>query len=54
MIGMGVLEIFLSQIPNFHKLSMLSVVAAVMSFAYASIGAGLAFAKVVSGDGSVF
>ncbi|XP_047970022.1 amino acid permease 8-like isoform X2 [Salvia hispanica] len=51
MIGMGVLEIFLSQIPNFHKLSMLSVVAAVMSFAYASIGAGLAFAKVVSGDG---
>ncbi|XP_047971941.1 amino acid permease 8-like [Salvia hispanica] len=51
MIGLGVLEIFLSQIPNFHKLSMLSVVAAIMSFAYSSIGVGLAFAKVVSGDG---
>ncbi|KAH6835797.1 amino acid permease 8 [Perilla frutescens var. hirtella] len=48
MIGMGILELFLSQIPNFHKLSFLSVVAAAMSFAYSSIGAGLAFAKLVS------
>ncbi|KAL8537298.1 hypothetical protein ACS0TY_012448 [Phlomoides rotata] len=51
MIGLGVLEIFLSQIPNFHNLSMLSLVAAVMSFAYSSIGVGLAFAKIISGDG---
>ncbi|EYU20407.1 hypothetical protein ABFS82_01G018000 [Erythranthe guttata] len=51
MIGMGILEIFLSQIPNFHKLSMLSVVAAIMSFAYSSIGVGLALAKVISGQG---
>ncbi|KAK4388800.1 Amino acid permease 8 [Sesamum angolense] len=51
MIGLGILEIFLSQIPNFHKLSMLSVVAAIMSFAYSSIGVGLALAKVVSGQG---
>ncbi|XP_075522474.1 amino acid permease 8-like [Primulina tabacum] len=51
MIGMGILEIFLSQIPNFHKLSMLSVVAAVMSFGYSSIGVGLALAKVISGNG---
>ncbi|XP_073053938.1 amino acid permease 8-like isoform X2 [Primulina eburnea] len=50
-IGMGILEIFLSQIPNFHKLSMLSVVAAVMSFGYSSIGVGLALAKVISGKG---
>ncbi|KAK6140752.1 hypothetical protein DH2020_025515 [Rehmannia glutinosa] len=51
MIGLGILEIFLSQIPNFHKLSMLSVVAAIMSFAYSSIGVGLALAKVISGKG---
>lgn len=50
MIGLGILELFLSQIPNFHNLSMLSVVAAIMSFAYSSIGVGLAFAKVISGD----
>ncbi|KAK9274062.1 hypothetical protein L1049_018876 [Liquidambar formosana] len=51
MIGLGILEIFLSQIPNFHKLSWLSILAAVMSFGYASIGTGLAFAVVVSGKG---
>lgn len=51
MIGMGILEIFLSQIPNLHKLSLVSVVAAVMSFGYSSIGMGLAFAQVVSGHG---
>ncbi|KAH6835798.1 amino acid permease 8 [Perilla frutescens var. hirtella] len=51
MIGLGILEIFLSQIPNFHKLSLLSVVAAVMSFAYSSIGIGLALARVISGRG---
>ncbi|XP_052210298.1 amino acid permease 8-like [Diospyros lotus] len=51
MIGMGILEIFLSQIPNFHKLSMLSIVAAIMSFGYSLVGIGLAFAMVVSGNG---
>ncbi|KAK0570413.1 hypothetical protein LWI29_000771 [Acer saccharum] len=45
------LEIFLSQIRNFHKLSWLSAIAAVMSFSYAGIGIGLSFAKVVSGEG---
>ncbi|OVA07347.1 Amino acid transporter [Macleaya cordata] len=39
-------EILLSQIPNFHKLSWLSIVAAIMSFTYASIGLGLSIAKV--------
>ncbi|KZV37208.1 amino acid permease 8-like [Dorcoceras hygrometricum] len=51
MIGIGILEIFLSQIPNFHKLSMLSVAAAVMSFGYSSIGIGLALARIISGKG---
>lgn len=48
---MGVLEIFLSQIPNFHRLSLLSVVAAIMSFAYSSIGVGLALTRIISGHG---
>ncbi|KAL3500622.1 hypothetical protein ACH5RR_039715 [Cinchona calisaya] len=51
MIGLGILEIFLSQIPNFHKLSILSIIAAIMSFGYSSIGVGLALAKVISGNG---
>ncbi|CAK9158826.1 unnamed protein product [Ilex paraguariensis] len=51
MIGLGILEIFLSQIPNFHNLSMLSIVAAIMSFGYASIGMGLGLAKILSGQG---
>ncbi|MCL7046634.1 hypothetical protein MKW94_024676, partial [Papaver nudicaule] len=42
----AVIQILLCQIPNFHKLSWLSIVAAVMSFAYSSIGIGLSIAKV--------
>ncbi|CAN6877950.1 hypothetical protein YC2023_057142 [Brassica napus] len=49
MAAFGVVEIFLSQLPNFHKLSFLSIIAAVMSFSYASIGIGLAIAVVASG-----
>ncbi|KAG2267734.1 hypothetical protein Bca52824_062289 [Brassica carinata] len=45
----GIVEVVLSQIPNFHKLSWLSIVAAVMSFSYASIGIGLAIAVVANG-----
>ncbi|KAG2267732.1 hypothetical protein Bca52824_062287 [Brassica carinata] len=45
----GLLQIGLSQIPNFHEISFLSIIAAVMSFSYASIGIGLAIAKVASG-----
>ncbi|CAN1219100.1 Amino acid permease 8, partial [Linum perenne] len=48
LIGMGILEVVVSQIPNFHKLAWLSVVAAVMSFLYASIGLGLAVSRVAS------
>uniref|UniRef100_A0A1D1XNK4 Amino acid permease 6 n=1 Tax=Anthurium amnicola TaxID=1678845 RepID=A0A1D1XNK4_9ARAE len=40
------IQIVLSQIPNFHKLWWLSIVAAVMSFAYSTIGLGLSIAKV--------
>ncbi|XP_077233504.1 amino acid permease 6 [Tasmannia lanceolata] len=42
-------QIILSQIPNFHKLGFLSIIAAVMSFAYSSIGIGLTIAKVAGG-----
>ncbi|KAL6504286.1 Amino acid permease 6 [Orobanche gracilis] len=45
------IQIILSQIPNFHELSWLSIVAAVMSFAYSSIGLGLSIAKVAGGGG---
>ncbi|XXG57362.1 hypothetical protein AAC387_Pa03g4534 [Persea americana] len=41
---------FSSQIPNLHKLSWLSIVAAFMSFGYSLIGVGLALAKVISGN----
>ncbi|KAM7279883.1 hypothetical protein ACFE04_007017 [Oxalis oulophora] len=40
------IQIFLCQIPNFHKLSWLSTIAAIMSFMYAFIGIGLSIAKV--------
>ena len=49
MIGFGMVELVLSQIPNFHKLSWLSVLAAVTSVGYASIGAGLSLATIIQG-----
>ncbi|CAK8573807.1 unnamed protein product [Lathyrus sativus] len=42
----GIFQIILSQIPNFHELSWLSIVAAVMSFSYSFIGIGLSIAKI--------
>lgn len=50
MIIYGVSQILLSQVPNFHKLSWLSVVAAITSFGYSSIALGLSIATVI-GDG---
>ncbi|KAK4340142.1 hypothetical protein RND71_041604 [Anisodus tanguticus] len=47
----GIMQIILCQIPNFHKLSFLSVIAAVMSFAYSFIGLGLSIAKIAK-DGA--
>ncbi|CAK8573810.1 unnamed protein product [Lathyrus sativus] len=42
----GVVEIFLSQIPNFHKLSWLSILAAIMSYGYSFIGIVLSAATI--------
>ncbi|XP_048431065.1 amino acid permease 3-like [Pyrus x bretschneideri] len=50
MIAFGTSEIILSQIPNFDKLSWLSVVAAVMSFTYSGIGLALGIAKVAENE----
>ncbi|KAL1546833.1 Amino acid permease 6 [Salvia divinorum] len=49
----GGIQLVLSQIPNFHELSWLSIVAAVMSFAYSSIGLALSIAKLAGGGGHV-
>ncbi|KAH6785790.1 hypothetical protein C2S51_038245 [Perilla frutescens var. frutescens] len=46
MIAFGVVQIFFSQIPDFDQISWLSIVAAIMSFTYSSIGLGLGIAKV--------
>ncbi|CAI0423628.1 unnamed protein product [Linum tenue] len=49
MIIFGGIQLILCQVPNFHKLSWLSILAAVMSFAYSFIGLGLSIAKLVTG-----
>ncbi|XP_019154495.1 PREDICTED: amino acid permease 4-like [Ipomoea nil] len=46
MIMFGVVEIIFSQIPDFDQIWWLSIVAAVMSFTYSTIGLGLGVAKV--------
>lgn len=46
MIAFGVAEIIFSQIPDFDQIWWLSIVAAVMSFTYSSIGLGLGIAQV--------
>ena len=46
MILFGVTQIIFSQIPDFDRIWWLSIVAAVMSFTYSSIGLGLGIAKV--------
>ncbi|KAI0511934.1 hypothetical protein KFK09_012568 [Dendrobium nobile] len=52
MLLFGFVQIFLSQIPDFHNMKWLSVVAAIMSFSYSFIGFGLGFAKVI-GNGMI-
>ncbi|KAJ1409805.1 Amino acid transporter, transmembrane domain [Sesbania bispinosa] len=51
MIGFGIVQILLSQIPNFHKLTLISTIAAITSFGYALIGSALSLAVLVSGKG---
>ncbi|ERN20020.1 amino acid permease 6 [Amborella trichopoda] len=43
----GVLEVILSQLPSLEKISWLSILAAIMSFAYSFIGLGLSIAMVI-------
>ncbi|XP_057465815.1 amino acid permease 6-like [Actinidia eriantha] len=43
----GAIQVVFSQIPDFHNLAWLSIVAAVMSFSYSSIGLGLGLAKTI-------
>lgn len=47
MFWFGVIQIVMSQIPDFHSMMWVSIVAAIMSFCYASIGFGLGVAKVI-------
>ncbi|XP_030511133.2 probable amino acid permease 7 isoform X1 [Cannabis sativa] len=47
MLVFGAIQIVMSQIPDFHNMTWLSVMAAVMSFIYSFIGFGLGFAKVI-------
>ncbi|EHA8591815.1 putative Amino acid permease 1 [Cocos nucifera] len=50
MVVFGIVQIFLSQLPNFHKLWWLSIVAAVMSLVYSFIAVGLSTASIISGN----
>ncbi|CAN6458429.1 unnamed protein product [Victoria cruziana] len=52
MILFGIIEIVLAQLPNLEKVTFLSFLAAVMSFAYSLIGLGLCIAKVAM-DGKI-
>lgn len=50
MLLFGGIQVFLSQIPTFSKLWWLSILAAVMSFTYSSIGVGLGIGKAAEGS----
>ncbi|KAK4753365.1 hypothetical protein SAY87_022163 [Trapa incisa] len=52
MVVFGAVQIFMSQIPDFHNMAWLSWLAAIMSFCYSSIGLGLGFAKII-GNGRI-
>jgi Transmembrane amino acid transporter protein len=47
MIIFGVVEIMFSQIPDFDQIWWLSIVAAVMSFTYSTIGLSLGIVQVI-------
>ncbi|BFG18510.1 hypothetical protein CerSpe_047840 [Prunus speciosa] len=50
-VAFGIVEILLSQLSNFHKISWLSKLAAITSFGYAFIGIGLSLSKIIAGHG---
>ncbi|XP_052208698.1 probable amino acid permease 7 isoform X2 [Diospyros lotus] len=52
MLLFGIIQVATSQIPNFHGTEWLSIVSAIMSFSYATIGSALGLAKVI-GDGRI-
>ncbi|XP_072973024.1 probable amino acid permease 7 isoform X2 [Typha angustifolia] len=52
MLMFGGVQIVLSQIPDFHNMAWLSVMAAIMSFSYSFIGFSLGIAKVIA-NGSI-
>jgi Transmembrane amino acid transporter protein len=45
MLLFGIIELILSQFPNLEKITWLSIMAAIMSFAYSFIGLGLSIGK---------
>jgi len=47
MILFGLVQVIMSFIPDLHNLALLSVVAAVMSFTYSTIGLGLGVTNVL-------
>ncbi|KAL2247736.1 UNVERIFIED_CONTAM: putative amino acid permease 7 [Sesamum indicum] len=47
MLIFGLIQVIVSQIPDFRNTEWLSVIAAIMSFMYSSIGAALGLAKVI-------
>uniref|UniRef100_A0ACD6AP22 Uncharacterized protein n=1 Tax=Avena sativa TaxID=4498 RepID=A0ACD6AP22_AVESA len=49
MVVFGISQIFFSQLPNLHEMAWLSILAAVMSFSYATIGVGLSLAQTIAG-----
>ncbi|KAF5781334.1 putative amino acid transporter, transmembrane domain-containing protein [Helianthus annuus] len=52
MLLFGIIHVIASQIPNFRSTKWLSVIAAVMSFAYSFIGSGLGLAQAI-GNGKI-
>ncbi|KAI4971552.1 hypothetical protein ZWY2020_002466 [Hordeum vulgare] len=47
-IAFGVVQVIFCQVPNFHKLSWISIVAAIMSFSYATIAVGLSLTQTIT------
>jgi hypothetical protein len=46
MITFGIIEVVFSQIKDFNEVWWLSIVAAIMSFTYSTVGLGLGIGKV--------
>ncbi|KAK3130635.1 hypothetical protein QOZ80_6BG0495960 [Eleusine coracana subsp. coracana] len=49
MVVFGAVQILFSQLPNFHNLTWLSIISAIMSFTYSFIGVGLSLARTITG-----